>query len=106
MTDCIMIVLTAVIAFFAFLVWRVYARIEWFTGSMESHSETMLRIEAKRGMNDKPIKLVWWDPTIEPPPIKREHGQEVDMEIIYVFLPPGQRKNKPTWWARAKAQVQ
>ena len=97
-----MVVLTLVIAFFTYLVWKVYDRIAWLTGAMETHSEIMLRIEAKRGINGQPIKLVAWDPTIEAPPIKREHGQEIDVNTIYVYLPLGQRKNKPTWRERVK----
>jgi len=48
------------------------------------------------------IKLVWWDPTIEPPPMKREHGQEIDLNTIYVYLPWDQRRNKRTWRMRVK----
>ena len=43
-TDWIMAVLTLIIAFFTFLVWKVYDRIAWLTGAMGSHSEIMLRI--------------------------------------------------------------
>lgn len=100
MTDWIIIVLTLVIAFFTYLVWKVYERIAWLTGAMESHSDIMLRIEAKRGVNGQPIKLVAWDPTIEAPPVKREHGEEINLNTIYVYLPLNQRKNKPTWWKR------
>ena len=64
----IMILLTATIALFTYLVWKVYERIAWLTGAMETHSELMLRIEACRGVRDEPIKLLWWDPTIEDPP--------------------------------------
>ena len=102
MTNWIMILLTVIIAFFTYLVWKVYERIAWLTGSMETQSDLMLRIEAKRGINGQPIKLVWWDLTIEPPPVKREHGQEIDLTTIYVYLPLGQRRNKRTWWVRVK----
>ena len=102
MTNWIMIFLTLVIAFFTFLVWKVYERMAWLTGSMETHSDLMLRIEARRGIDNTPIKLVWWDPTIEPPRIKREHGSEVDLSVIHIYLPLGERKNRPTGWVRAK----
>lgn len=102
MTNWIMIGLTLIIAFFTYLVWKVYERIAWLTGAMESHSNIMLRIEAKRGISNQPIKLVWWDPTIEPPPVKGDHGQEIDLNTIYVYLPLSQRKNKPTWWVSVK----
>ena len=32
--EWLMVGLTLVIAFFTFLVWKTYYRIEWFTGSM------------------------------------------------------------------------
>ncbi|MEJ1366540.1 MAG: hypothetical protein RPV21_08320 [Candidatus Sedimenticola sp. (ex Thyasira tokunagai)] len=103
MADWIIIVLTLVIAFFTFLVWKVYERIAWLTGAMESHSDLMLRLEAKRGIKDgEPIKLVWWDPTIEKPPVKHKHGKEIDLSTIYVYLPLNERKVKPTWSERVK----
>ncbi|MGE0383434.1 MAG: hypothetical protein AB7Q97_01810 [Gammaproteobacteria bacterium] len=102
MTDCIMILLTAIIAFFTFLVWKVYERIAWLTGAMESHSDIMLRIEAKRGINEEPIRLVWWDPTIESLPTKQEHGSEIELKTIYCYLPPRLRHVQPTWKSRLK----
>ena len=98
----IMAFLTLIIAFFTYLVWKVYERIAWLTGAMETHSDIIMRIEAKKGINGNPIKLIAWDPTIAPPPIKRKHGEEIDVNTIYVYLPLSQRKNKPTWWQRAR----
>ena len=96
MAEWIMVGLTLVIAMFAFLVWKTYYRIEWFTGSMETHSELMLQIEARRGINGEPIKLEYWDPTIVKSPKKKQHGQEVDLSVIYIGLPLEMRRNKPT----------
>ncbi|MBN1625816.1 MAG: hypothetical protein JW944_04765 [Deltaproteobacteria bacterium] len=106
MDNWFMVVLTLVIAILSYLIWKVYYQIEWLTGAMESHSEIMLRIEAKRGINGLPLKLIAWDPTIEPPPVKREHGQEIDFDTIYVYLPLSQRKNKPSWGKRIKELFQ
>ena len=102
MTNFLMVLLTAVIALFTFLVWKVYERIAWLTGAMETHSDLMLRIEAKRGINDSPIKVVWWDPTIEKPPGKREHGKEVELNTIYCYLPPRERRVQPSWCSKLK----
>lgn len=102
MANWMLVLLTLVIAFLTFLVWKVYERIAWLTGAMETHSEIMLQIEAKRGINGQPISLVAWDPTIEPPPIKREHAKVIDLSTIYVYLPLQQRKNKPTLCNRVK----
>ena len=102
MTTLIMILLTAIIAFFTFLVWKVYERIAWLTGAMESHSDLMLKIEAKRGINGAPIRLVWWDPTLESPPIKREHGQEINLATIYCYLPPSERRLQEIWQTKVR----
>ena len=99
-TDWIIAVLTLIIALFTYLVWRVYERIAWLTGAMESHSNLMLRIEALRGINGKPLELIWWDPTIGPIPSVKEHGKPVDVTRIYIYLPPALRSRQPTWQER------
>lgn len=96
-TDLIMVFLTFVIAALTYLVWKVYERIAWLTGAMESHSDLMLRIEALRGApNGKPIDLIWWDPSIKEAPIVQEHGKKVELNQIYVYLPPRLRQKKPS----------
>jgi len=96
-----MTLLTLLIAAFTMLVFLVYERIEWLTGAMETHSELMLRIEAKRGIkNGEPIDLVWWDPTIEERPAVAKHGEEVKLDRIYVYMPPELRQVRPTWRSR------
>ena len=96
-------ILTLVIAIFTFQVWKVYERIAWFTGSMETHSDLMLRIAARRGINGEPIKLLWWDPTIQDTPVEKKHGQEIDLSTIYIYLPPKMRRDKPTRKQKLKA---
>ena len=90
----IMIILTLAIACFTWLVWKVYRRIAGLTGAMESHSTIMLRIEAERGIKNKPIKIIWWDPTIKDPPFTGKHGEEAELEEIRLFLPPKYRQKK------------
>jgi hypothetical protein len=99
----IMVIATLVIAFFTFLVWKVYERMAWLTGAMETHSDLMLRIEARRGINGEPIKLVWWNPTIAKTPATKGHGQDIDLSTIYIFLPPEMRQNKRTFRDKPKA---
>jgi len=100
-TDWIIAGLTFVIALFTCLVWRTYSRIAWLTGSMETHSDLMLRLQAlKGGADGKPIDLVWWDPNIADPPGVREHDKPVDMNRIHIFLPPKLRRKKPPLWKR------
>jgi hypothetical protein len=101
--DWILVFLTFVIACFTFLVWKVYERMAWLTGAMETHSDIMLRIEARRGINNEPIKLVWWDPTLENIPTQKRHGEEIDLSTIYMFLPLEMRQQKPTYLQRLKA---
>jgi hypothetical protein len=66
------------------LTWRAYGRIERFTGSMESHSEVMLRLAATRHTSEtvEPVKVFWWDTDIEPFPVRREHGKEDHVTAI------------------------
>ena len=97
-----MVVLTGVITVFTYLVWRVYARIEWLTGAMETHSNLILRLEAKRGIDGTPIKVLWWDPTIEEPPVKRVHGEEVDLSTIYLYVPLRERRHRRRWLTRLR----
>ena len=101
-TDWLLVFLTLVIAVLTYLIWKVYERIAWLTGAMESHSDLMLRIEALRGIGRKPIELVWWDPTIENVPTVKEHGKPVEMNRIYIYLPPKLRQNKPSTWKRLR----
>lgn len=93
----IMVFFTIVIAFFTFLVWKTYERIAWLTGAMESHSDLMLRIEARRGIKDgDPIRIVWWDPTLGESVPKKEHGKDVDLSTIHIFLPVEMRRKQKT----------
>jgi hypothetical protein len=96
MAEYINTFLTLVLVLITFLVWKTYYRIEWLTGAMESHSNLMLRIEARRGIKGEPIELLWWDPTIEPVPTEKRHGQEIDLSTIYIYLPPELRWIKET----------
>ena len=91
-------VLTAVLAVMAFLTWRSYKRIEWFTGSMESHSAKQLQLKneemRKTGFE---IELVWWDPTIEQWPTPDVvHGQPVRTDRVYFGVPVWSRRVQPT----------
>jgi hypothetical protein len=93
----LLVFLTALLVLLTYLVWKVYERIAWLTGAMETHSDLMLRIEALRGINQTPIELVWWDPTIEEPPIQFEHGQPVELNRIHIFVPPHLRRHQKSF---------
>jgi hypothetical protein len=88
--------ITAVIAVFTYLVWRVYRRIEWLTGALESHSVLFLRLEAARSVSEtgQPVKVVWWDPDIDQVPVRPEHKKETKVTEIYLYLPPRLRRNR------------
>lgn len=64
---------------------------------MQTHSDLMLRIEAKRGIDGQsPIKLIWRDPIIEESP-KHKHGYPVDLSTIRLLMPPEDRQNTSFW---------
>ena len=72
-------------------------RLAWFTGAMESHSELMMRIEAARGIKDKPIPVIWWNPEPgdrEPFHTPHEHKEEAELTQIKLKVPLSQRKDK------------
>lgn len=93
-TDWLNVIIAFLLLFLSILVWRLNRRVTWLTGALESHSALMLRIEAKRGIEGKPIKVVWWDPNREKRPFKGAHGVEADLEKIYLYLPPEHRECK------------
>jgi hypothetical protein len=69
---------------------QLYERLNWLTGAMESHSETMLLIEAKRGVNGEPIPTIWWDPTIESVG-KRKHREIRELNEVKFNVPEKDR---------------
>lgn len=95
MTDILLVVFTAFIAVFTFLLWLVYKRIEWLTGSMETYTAVMLRIEAARGIPGAPgappasVPVIWWDPNVAPFPFTGAHDAPANLERIYLGVPRG-----------------
>ncbi len=76
-------------------------RANWFTGAMESHSDMQLRIAAREAK----IKIVWWDKSRhgKPPSLASiKHGEEVNLDTIYLHVPPELRLQRPldSWWHR------
>lgn len=65
-------------------------KLVWFIGSMESHSEMRLLLEAKH----RGVPCVWWDPSVEPPEFP-PHGENRALTQIKFYLPPHLRKVKP-----------
>jgi hypothetical protein len=56
----------------------------WFTGSMESHSALMLRLEAKH----QNVPVIWWDPNTAAPPSHehQKHGDSAELKEIYLYV--------------------
>ena len=102
-TDWLNVLIAFLLLFLSALVWRLNRRVTWLTGALESHSTLMLRLEAKRGVEGKPIKVVWWDPNREKPPFKGAHGVEAELEQIYLYLPPEHRECNRGLWRRVWA---
>jgi hypothetical protein len=98
--DVIELAATVAIAFFAFASWRVSRQLSWFTGAMETHSDLLMKMEARR----QKIPMIWWDPTIEPFPSTAEHGKPVRLRKIWSGMPPRRRRYKGwkgrlmKWW--------
>lgn len=93
-TDWLNVIIAFLLLFLSVLVWRLNRRVAWLTGALESHSTLMLRIEARRGIEGRPIRVIWWDPNREKPPFNGAHGVEADLEQIYLYLPPEHRECK------------
>lgn len=71
-------------------------RSNWLMGAMESHSTTMMRLEAK----NQGIPVIWWDPTDNetgeqhwPVYDVAKHGEEATLEKIYTGIPLKLRKS-------------
>lgn len=68
-------------------------RLIWFTGSMESHSALMLRLEAKK----QGVRTIWWNPEEEKRRTGRKwpgtglHGQTAKPDLIRVGMHPDDR---------------
>lgn len=92
------LIFSGIIAIFTYLVWRTYEDIAWRTGAMESHSLLQLKLEAMRGIRDKPIELVWWDYSKGKPPTTAEHGKPVTVERIYIGMPKELREKRDNVW--------
>jgi hypothetical protein len=65
-------------------------RLNFLIGSIESHSTLHLRMAAKAAG----VKVIWWDPTIEPPPFPFTHGDVDKLEEIRSFLPLDRRQGQ------------
>lgn len=83
------LVLALAIVYFAWASWRISSRLTWLTGAMETHSDIMMRLEARK----QKIPMVWWDPTAEVFPYEGvAHGKECRISKITVGLPAYLRK--------------
>lgn len=97
-------ILTAALVALAFLTWRVYMKMTWLYGALESHSLVMLRLAAHKAQTKgMQVRLVWWDPDVASPPVTRQHGDEDTIETIYLYLPQAQRKGwrEGNWLSKA-----
>ena len=69
-------------------------RMVWFTGSMESYSRLMLRLEAKR----QGVRLIWWDPSEKGWPKTGPDGADATPEVIRIGMHPTDRDVIPPAW--------
>lgn len=86
------------------LAWRINKQIAWFTGAMESHSTTTLKLKAAE--NDK-ITMKWWDPFANgpkkqwPTEFLAKHDEKIELNTIYIGVPV-QKRTKHSCFARLK----
>jgi hypothetical protein len=91
-------------ALFAGLTWIAYRNIEFFTGSMESHSTAELKIKieeynSRQTSEDAKIRIQWLDKSIHGKPSPRpKDGEPIDTKTVYFSVPRGDRKIPPTIW--------
>lgn len=100
LTDWLMVIISGLLLIISYFTWRISSRLAWLTGAMETHSTMMLRIEAKRGIDGQPIKVIWWDPSREAFPFSGEHRAEADLEKIYLGIPPKYRSSGDHWYSK------
>ena len=83
------LVVSVAIGLLTFMTWRVYKRMEWLYGALESHSMLMVRFAAR----EKGVPAVWWDPDVAEPPTaaQRSHGGPAELQTIYLYLPQRER---------------
>ena len=86
LTDWLMVIISGLLLLLGYFAWRISAKVAWLTSAMETHSTMTLRIEAKRGISGEPIKIIWWDPSIESFPFYGEHGKEAELQDIYIYI--------------------
>lgn len=106
--DTLMAAPSIAIAFFSYGLLKVNEqlrdineRLNWFVGSQESHSETMVRLEARK----QGVPVVWWDFSEHGRPARYD-GHEDRMPLIRVGLPPTQRKRPPAWVVRERQKAE
>ena len=103
--DVITAMLTAVLCVLAFLTWRIYKRMEWLSGALESHSMLMIRMTAR----EKNVPMVWWDPDVAEAPTAalRAQGKPAELPAIYLYLPQRERSGwrNATPWQRLRRWI-
>ena len=74
---------------------RLQERLVWFTGAMASHSNVMVRLEAKK----QGVRTIWWNPeeyrekTGRKWPKTASHGESAEPQLIRVGVPLEVRTN-------------
>ena len=105
MATVLAVIFTGVIALCTYLVWKCYARIEWVTGAMETHSNLTLMIEVSRRINGQPIEMIWWDPSIEGWPSNAQHGAPAELKEIRIGVPAPGRAYVRGWAIRRTCEA-
>jgi hypothetical protein len=97
-TDWVGRALTLLVLGISILALVTSKRSVWLSGSMETHSERRLMLDAVQ--REPRVELRWWDPYYtgplkKRPPADRVHNQKIDISTIYIYLPKDERKKYP-----------
>ncbi len=88
-------ILTAGLVWIGFINTRISRRITWFTGAMERHSDQMRQMKA----HELGIEMIWWDKTMPEAggefPFDGAHHQKVQLDKLYIGVPPWTRHKNP-----------
>ena len=108
--DFVNISSTIIFAFFTMLLWWTNIKIKelnqkmadlnernvWLTGSLESHSHYEFIMRA----HEQGIPVMWWDPNkeawdpnMQPWHPGRKHRQLVNIPLLFIYLPEGERSH-------------
>jgi hypothetical protein len=91
-SEWIAILSLTISAILTYLIFKANNRLTGLTGAMETHSQLMLMLEAKK----QGVDVIWWDPFFEGPnkkwPRHASHNTKARIKEIFIGLPESRRR--------------